>query len=83
MGKISCLVLNTTKLKKENIFNLSQAEIYNSTTLTMCCRMISFRGGISLSFTQIGPKVQRVTNMNFVLTISKHLQEKRLGEVIK
>ena len=83
MSKISCLVLNTTKLKKENVFNLSQAEIYKSTTLTMCCRMISFRGGISLSFTQIGPKVQRVTNMNFVLTISKHLQEKRLGEVIK
>ena len=75
MTKISCLVLNITKLKKKNVFVASR-NFYSVLEMT------SFRGGIILSFTQIGPKVPRVINMNFLSTISKRHQKKRLGEVI-
>ena len=36
MTKISCLVLNITKLKKKNVFVASRN--FYSTSLTMCCR---------------------------------------------
>ena len=74
MTKISCLVLNITKLKKKNVFVASR-NLY-STTLTMFVEMTSFRGGITLSFTQIGLKVLRVINMNFLLTIQNIINRK-------
>ena len=42
MTKISCLVLNITKLKKKNVFVASR-NVY-ITTLTMCCRNDLFSG---------------------------------------
>ena len=74
MNKISCLVLIITKLKKKNVFVASRN--FYSTTLTMFVEMTSFRGGITLSFTQIGLKVPRVINMNFLLTIQNIINRK-------
>ena len=42
MSKISCSVLNITKLKKKNVFVASR-NVY-STSLTMCCRNELFWG---------------------------------------
>ena len=67
MTKISCLVLNITKLKKKNVFVASRN--FYSTTLTVCCRNDLFSGWNQL---ELSPKCdQHEFSLNSIKTLSK------------